>query len=132
MHSTCIQIQAEGFKQRPSDVQVKIYSVSLSDPTCPFPREAAPIISTNHRCNGISQTPKNGFPRPLRGPTWWEALDDGLVVHLEGGVATATRKANHVVLAVVHGDRRLIYGDVICAHIEDHTHLSLFLYKTVV
>lgn len=38
------------------------YTVSLSDPMCQFPREAAPSISTNHTCNGIPQPSKMAFP----------------------------------------------------------------------
>lgn len=88
-----------------------------------------PVFLPTTRVMGSPPPPPDGFPRPPRGLTWWEALNDGLVIHLEGGVATATCKANHVVLAVVHGNSRLIYGDVICAHIEDHADLPLFLCK---
>lgn len=59
--------------------------------------------------------------------TCWVALDDGLVVHLEGGITPAAGEAHYVVLAIAHEDRWLIYGDVISAHIEDDTDFSLLL-----
>lgn len=58
--------------------------------------------------------------------TWWVALDR-LVVHLEGGVATTACEAHNMVLAIANYDSRLVNGDVICPHVEDHIDLSLFL-----
>lgn len=59
--------------------------------------------------------------------TWREALDDGLVVHLQRGVATAPRESHHVVLAVAHRHRALLDDDVVRSHVEDHADLSPFL-----
>lgn len=63
----------------------------------------------------------------LQGFTCWVALDDRLVVHLEGGITPAAGKAHHMVLAIAHKDCWLIYGDVISANIEDDTDFSLLL-----
>lgn len=60
--------------------------------------------------------------------TWWIALNDRMVVHLEGGIATAACEAYNMVLAVIHYGSRLIDGDVICSYIEYDTNFSLILH----
>lgn len=68
----------------------------------------------------------HGTSRPSR-LTWRVALDHGMVVHLESGIATAAREAHYVVLAIVHDDGGLVDGDVIRPHVEDDPYLPLIL-----
>ena len=60
-------------------------------------------------------------------PTCWVALNDWLVVHLEGGIATTACEAHHMVFPISHWDGRFIDGDVISPNIEYDSYFSLFL-----
>lgn len=77
----------------------------------------------------MSEVPSHGlsFAASSRVFTCWVALDDGLVVHLEGGITPAAGEAHYVVLAIAHEDSWLVYGDVIGAYVEDDTDFSLLL-----
>lgn len=65
-------------------------------------------------------------PRQL---TWRIALDDRMVVHLEGGVAATACEADNVVLAVVYCDGGLVDGDVVRPHVENNADLALVLQR---
>lgn len=54
-------------------------------------------------------------------------LNDWQVIHLQRGITPTPRELHHVVLPVVHKLGLLLDVDVVCAHVEDHSHIALFL-----